>query len=70
MLLLNPPSPAAIRKQFNLNPGDTLMWLNDGQSLRVVPVPADPLAALHGRGKGENLPARLLQERGRERGNP
>ena len=60
--------PAIIRKQLNLHPGNTLMWINDGQSLRVVPVPADALAALYGRGKGENLSARLLQKRGRERG--
>ena len=58
--------PAIIRQQFNLHRGDTLIWINDGQSLRVVPVPADPLEALYGRGKGENLSARLLQERGRE----
>jgi len=60
--------PATIREQFNLRQGDMLMWINDGQSLRIVPVPADPLRALYGRGRGEGLAARLLDERRRERG--
>ena len=55
--------PATIRKQFNLRQGDTLMWPNGTQSPRVVPVPADPLQALYGHGKGENLSAQLQHKR-------
>ena len=59
--------PAAIRRQFNIQAGDVLTWINDGGVLRVILVPADPLAALFGRGKGEGLNAKLMAERARER---
>jgi AbrB family looped-hinge helix DNA binding protein len=59
--------PSAIRKQFGINEGDTLMWINDGKSLRVVVVPSDSIRALYGSGKGEGLLAKLLEERRRER---
>lgn len=59
--------PAYIRKQHGIQEGDKLVWLDDGEMIRVVPVPADPIAALQGSGKGENLVARLLAERSRDR---
>ena len=40
-----------------------LVWLDDGQSIRVIPVAAKPVQALKGRGKGQGLRERLLRER-------
>lgn len=54
--------PAAIRKHFKLSPADGLEWVIDGESLRVSPVRADPIAAFRGRGKG-GATTRLLAER-------
>lgn len=54
--------PAAVRKHFGLSPSDRLEWVIEGDSLRVLPVPADPIAAFRGRGKG-GATARLLAER-------
>jgi len=50
--------------------GDRLVWLDDGEVIRIVPVPKDPLKALRGAGQGEGLLDRLLQSRreDRERG--
>jgi AbrB family looped-hinge helix DNA binding protein len=63
--------PAVIRKRYHIKEGDRLVWLDDGEVIRVVPIPADPLKALRGAGKGEKLLSRLLQNRreDRERGS-
>jgi AbrB family looped-hinge helix DNA binding protein len=62
--------PAAIRKRHHIQEGDRLLWLDDGEVIRIVPVPKDPLEALRGAGQGEGLSDRLLQSRrdNRERG--
>jgi AbrB family looped-hinge helix DNA binding protein len=59
--------PASIRKKYRIQEGDRLVWLDDGQSIRVVPVPADPVRALRGSGRGERLVERLLADRREER---
>ena len=55
--------PAAIRRRHHILDGAKLVWIDDGQTIRVVPVPADPIAALKGSAKGEQLVVRLLAER-------
>jgi AbrB family looped-hinge helix DNA binding protein len=64
--------PAVIRRRYQIQEGDQLIWIDDGVQIVVVPVPADPVRALRGRGRGEQLVKRLLQlrreERERERG--
>ncbi len=59
--------PAAIRKRYNILPGDHLVWLDDGETITVIPVPDDPIKALRGRGKGERLVERLLAARREDR---
>jgi AbrB family looped-hinge helix DNA binding protein len=54
--------PASIRKHFGLSPADGLEWVIEGDSLRVSPVRADPIAAFRGHGKGGSV-KRLLAER-------
>jgi AbrB family looped-hinge helix DNA binding protein len=61
--------PAAIRRRYHIDGGSLLVWLDDGESIRVVPVPADPLEALRGRARGRGLVERLLNERGADRGH-
>ena len=64
--------PAAIRRRYNIQPGDVLAWIDDGETIKVVPVPQDPIQALRGCAKGEALLEQLLalrqEERERERG--
>ena len=60
--------PAAIRRRHHIDSGSLLVWLDDGESIRVVPVPADPIQALRGRAHARGLTERLLEERGAERG--
>ena len=59
--------PAAIRKRYNIAAGDHLVWLDDGETIKVIPVPADPLRALRGAGLGEKLVERLLITRREDR---
>ena len=62
--------PAYIRKKYGVKEGDTLVWLEDVDGIKVVPVPQDPIRALRGRGQGEGLRQKLLLKRqeDRERG--
>jgi len=59
--------PAEIRKRHSIKGGDRLVWLDDGEVIRVVPLPADPLRALRGAGRGEDLLSRLLLNRREDR---
>ncbi|HVR94994.1 MAG TPA: AbrB/MazE/SpoVT family DNA-binding domain-containing protein [Thermoanaerobaculia bacterium] len=58
--------PAAIRKRYHIKAGDWLVWLDDGETIRVVPLPSDPLSALRGTGKGEDLVGQLRRSRREE----
>lgn len=57
--------PAKIRRDHGLETHSRLEWIDDGHSIRVVPIPADPIRAAIGRTK--NLGRRLLEERELER---
>ena len=59
--------PAAIRKRYQIENGAHLVWLDDGETIRVVPVTDDPLRSLRGRGRGKKLTERLLLERRKDR---
>ncbi len=59
--------PAAIRKRHRISEGDHLVWMDDGTTIKVVPVPANPVRSLRGAGKGENLLKALAAERRKER---
>jgi len=59
--------PAQIRKRHRIEHGATLAWIDDGETIRVVPVPADPVKALRGSGRGEGLTEALLISRREDR---
>lgn len=54
--------PAAIRRRFHLSPADRLEWIIENDTIQVVPVRKDPIAAFRGQGKGGSV-ARLVAER-------
>ena len=54
--------PAAIRRRFHLSPAERLEWIIENDTIQVVPVRKDPIAAFRGQGKGGSV-ARLLAER-------
>lgn len=59
--------PAELRKKYKFQRGQKFAWLDTGTSLKLIPIPDDPVAALRGIGKGENLLEKLLEERRKER---
>ena len=59
--------PASIRKRHAIEEGDTLIWLETPDGIKVIPVPSDPVAALRGRGKNEALTQALLEARQQDR---
>jgi AbrB family looped-hinge helix DNA binding protein len=59
--------PAAIRKRYHIDTGVQLVWLDDGENIRVVPIPADPVQALRGRARGKRITEHLLAERKKDR---
>lgn len=59
--------PSSIRKRHRIEEGDRLIWIDEGESIRVVPVPSDPIRALRGRGRGEGLGEKLLAARREDR---
>ncbi|MCA9999503.1 MAG: AbrB/MazE/SpoVT family DNA-binding domain-containing protein [Anaerolineales bacterium] len=60
--------PASIRRHFNLSPADRLEWIIENNTIRVVPVHEDPIAAFRGQGQG-GATERLLAERKRDQEN-
>lgn len=54
--------PASIRRHFHLSPADRLEWIVENDTIRVIPVRADPIAAFRRQGQG-GASQRLLAER-------
>jgi AbrB family looped-hinge helix DNA binding protein len=59
--------PALIRRRYAIREGDHLAWLDDGQEIKVIPIPNDPVDALYGRGVGEKMMDALMAYRKDER---
>jgi len=59
--------PAPIRKRHDIQEGDRLAWIDDGQTIKVIPIPSDPIRALRGHGRGQKLVEKLLEARQEDR---
>ena len=57
--------PAKIRKEHQIEISTKLEWIDDGETIRVVPLPTDSVEAAKGISKG--LHRRLMEERELER---
>jgi len=58
--------PSELRRKLGLDADTVVEWILEGNTLRVVPIPADPIAALRGSGR-KGAVRRLLADRGRDR---
>jgi AbrB family looped-hinge helix DNA binding protein len=60
--------PKSIRDKHGLKKGSRVQVLDYGQMLAIVPIPDDPIEALHGMFEaGPSLTGELLAERKRDR---
>jgi AbrB family looped-hinge helix DNA binding protein len=59
--------PAAIRKEFNIQPNTQLEWIAEDGLITVIPIAEDPVASFRGRGKGRYATSRLINDRQKER---
>ncbi len=57
--------PAKIRKDHHITPSTHLEWIDDGETMRVVPLPSDTIRAARGLTQGARQ--KLLEERDQER---
>lgn len=58
--------PSQVRKKLQIGPNSTLEWVVEGNTARVIPLPADPVKAFRGSGK-KGAVKRLLKDRARDR---
>ncbi|MEA3308731.1 MAG: AbrB/MazE/SpoVT family DNA-binding domain-containing protein [Chloroflexota bacterium] len=65
--------PKKLREAYNLTPGAKVQIVDYGESLRIIPVPEDPIAALDGmfatETEEESWTEILLAERRKEYGH-
>ncbi len=59
--------PSEIRKRFKIEPESRVEWIVEGNVIKVVPLPKDPVAAFRGRGSRKYSTERLIGERRSER---
>jgi bifunctional DNA-binding transcriptional regulator/antitoxin component of YhaV-PrlF toxin-antitoxin module len=57
--------PSVLRRKLKLKAQTLPEWVVEGDTLRAIPIPDDPMAALRGSGK-KGAVARLLAERARD----
>lgn len=58
--------PSEVRKRLKIAQDSQLEWMIEGNTARVIPIPADPIAAFRGSGK-KDLVRTLVEERRRDR---
>ena len=59
--------PADIRLRFHIASNTKLDWISDGETIRVIPLPADPIGNARGIAEGSGLSQALREDRRRER---
>lgn len=59
--------PAKLRKKFLIDPETQVEWIEEGDAIKIIPLPRDPIRAFRGAGRGRYTSEKLLRDRKRER---
>ena len=59
--------PSRIRKKFNIEPESQIIWQTEGNTIRVIPIPKDPVSAFRGKGSGRYSTEKMIRDRQDER---
>lgn len=59
--------PAELRKKFHIEPETQVEWIEDGNAIRIIPIPQDPIKAFRGAGRGRYTSEKLVKDRRKER---
>ncbi len=59
--------PSKLRKKFNIVPETQLEWIEEGNAIKIIPLPKDPVKAFRGAGRGRYTTEKLVKDRRKER---
>ncbi len=59
--------PSEIRKKFHIEPESKIEWAVEGNVIKVIPLPKDPVGAFRGRGRKKYISEQFLKDRSDER---
>ena len=59
--------PVSLRRKYGITAGTRVVWIDTGSVIKLIPIPEDPVAALRGCSKGEDLSTSLLRDREEDR---
>jgi len=59
--------PAKLRKKFLIEPETQVEWIEEGNAIKIIPLPKDPIRAFRGAGRGRYTAEKLLRDRKKER---
>ncbi len=59
--------PAKLRKKYSIEPETQVEWVEEGQAIKLIALPKDPIKAFRGAGRGRYTTQKLMRDRRRER---
>lgn len=59
--------PATLRKKYHIEAQTELEWVEEGNTIKIIPIPKDPVATFRGAGKGRYTSDNLVRDRKKER---
>jgi AbrB family looped-hinge helix DNA binding protein len=59
--------PAALRKKYGIETETQVEWIEEGNAIKIVLLPKDPIKAFRGAGRNRYTSDRLIMDREKER---